>query len=527
LRAAADPWCDLVAELGIRWIGDREMPDMGSALVTPARVTSWRTMTVSVSVCVFIFLYYWALFSDGKFAIAPHARLGFMYNSMIDHMSQGRFDVDPATVEWEGFTRDHHTYAYFGVMPALSRLPLLVFPRLRTVDFTLLSCVIAATIAAAVKLATVLRAGRAIGDTPYTGRVMLLACAVVIFGGAQVQYLHLVIYQESLFWASALAAMVVLLAFRWCVDVTGRQRWHLVVMAILAGVCLLTRVSTSIGLYAACGAIMLFELIAAVRRNGGRVSLPMVREVSRTIVPPSLVLMLFVVVCGFINYERWGNPLTFQDFRYYDSLQYNDPVFEVLYNYGYFSIWRIPFGLSYFFVPIWTIIGSDGHFLFRALQTRQYLFAEFPPATFLLSDMFLCFLAALGCAWLWRGRAAGTDTPLARLLAVGFAIPGVLMLMAIALTFRYRMEFYQCFEFLALFGLFSLVEKIARRPRLMTAACVTMVAVSIVSSHLFLVSYKIMKGGDSDFAEKPGWIATYHELFRGRYTGIDRFLTGK
>jgi len=296
------------------------------------------------------------------------------------------------------------------------------------------------------------------------------------------------------------------------------------VMAVLAGVCLLTRVSTSIGLYAACGIIMLLEIIAAARRSEWRISSALVREVSRLILAPSLILVAFIAICGYINYQRWGSPLTFQDYRYYNLLKYNSPVYEVLYNYGYFDVRRIPFGLSYFFVPIWTIIRPDGHFLFRELQDRMYYFAEFPPSTFFATDLLLCYLAFLGCVWLSRKRRDGIDKPAARLIAVAFMIPGVFMLMAIALTLRYRMEFYQFFEFLALFGLFELADKIARRPRLVTTACVVMLAVSVISSNAVLLSYKIMLGGDTANVEPIGWVKAYRELLRPAYPKLDRML---
>src|SRR5580658_5601324 len=238
-------------------IGDQKMSDAGVARATSDRVLSRRTVAISICVCVFIFVYYWALLSDGRFLEVEPVRYGLVFNSMIDYMSHGRFDVDPDIVLKEGFFRDGHTYAYFGPVPALLRLPLLVWPRFSGVDFTVISCAIAATTATVANLGAVLQARRVIVGTPYVRRVMLFAMAVVIFGGPQLQFLRPSIFQESLYWAAAIAAIFVMLAFRWCIDIAGRRSRHLIAMAVLAGLCLLTRVSTSIGLYAACGGIML------------------------------------------------------------------------------------------------------------------------------------------------------------------------------------------------------------------------------------------------------------------------------
>jgi hypothetical protein len=482
------------------------------------RRASRRTATV-VAICGFIFLYYWTLLSDGRFIQAKPIRYDLVFNSMIEYMSHGRFDVDPDVILQEGFTRDGRTYAYFGIFPALLRLPILLATGLRTVDYTVISCAIAATIAAVAKLGAVFQAGQSMGDVAYKTRVLLFAMAMVIFGGSQVQFLRPSVYQESIFWASAIAAVFVLLAFRWCVDVSARKPGHVTAMAVLAGLCLLTRVSTSIGLYAACATIMLPKAIAATRRIGSGAS----------IVLPSLILVFFAGICGYINYARWGSPLTFQDYRYYDILPVNDPTFDVLINQGYFNIKRIPFALSYFFFPVWAIIGSDGHFLFRALQDRLYYTVEAPPVTFFASDLLLCFLCVLGIAWLSRRLPVGVNRPgvdrrVARMIAVCLLIPGVLILMAIAVTFRYRMEFYPFFEFLALFGLFGLRAKIAARPRLFTGVCAAMLAISTVSAHGFLLAYKIVPWGDSAVVEKIGWTAAYHKYLLVKYPGLGRRL---
>jgi hypothetical protein len=244
-------------------------------------------------------------------------------------------------------------------------------------------------------------------------------------------------------------------------------------------------------------------------------------------VVPSLILVAFALACGFINHERWGSPLTIADFRYYYSLMLpGDPNFAILATYGYFNLRRLWFGLSFYFVPIWMIIGSDGHFLFHAAQERLFLNVEPPPATFLASDPFLCFLTCLGFAWLWRAGGTARDRLTAWLVAIGLLIPCILMLIAIADVFRYRAEFYPFFEFLALFGLFRLRSEFVAYPRLLTWACGVMVAVGIVFSHLFLVAYKVEPGWNAFDVEHTGWIAAYREYFRAAYPGIYRHIQG-
>jgi hypothetical protein len=153
-----------------------------------------RRVVVPVCVCGPIFLYCWTMLSDGGFLWVTPVRYDFVFNSMIEYMSHWRFDVDPDSIFQEGFTRDDRTYAYFGIVPALLRLPLLILPRFRVVDFKAISCAIAATIAAVVKLEAILHAGRAMGDTAYKRRVLLFAMAMVVLGGSQVQFLRSSVY---------------------------------------------------------------------------------------------------------------------------------------------------------------------------------------------------------------------------------------------------------------------------------------------------------------------------------------------
>src|SRR5262249_6805453 len=148
-------------------------------------------------------------------------------------------------------------------------------------------------------------------------------------------------YQEPITWAAAMAAVFVMLLFRWCADPAGRRPWHLVAMAAVAGICLNTRVSTSIGLYAACGALILVEAMRFLSRDASAGT----RHRVRAVLLSSAVLLAFMVVCGYVNFQRWGNPLTFQDYRYYNTVTADDPVHALLRQYGFFNWRRIPFAL--------------------------------------------------------------------------------------------------------------------------------------------------------------------------------------
>lgn len=61
-------------------------------------------------------------------------RYAMTFNSMALNLLEGRFDVDPATIGNEAFLRGGRSYAYFGIFPALLRLPLVPLVDLATVQ---------------------------------------------------------------------------------------------------------------------------------------------------------------------------------------------------------------------------------------------------------------------------------------------------------------------------------------------------------------------------------------------------------
>src|SRR5262245_17518875 len=110
------------------------------------------------------FIYYSFAITDGRFrqvpyegAIGSHPDLA--YNSMLAHFLRGEFDVDPATIGTEAIINGGKSFTYFGVFPAILRLPLVLVHGLSETDITILSCVLASCISIYFKVATVLALG--------------------------------------------------------------------------------------------------------------------------------------------------------------------------------------------------------------------------------------------------------------------------------------------------------------------------------------------------------------------------------
>ena len=161
---------------------------------------------------------------------------------------------------------------------------------------------------------------------------------------------------------------------------------------------------------------------------------------------PGAILLGFAMITGVVNFERWGDPLTFADYTHYALSMDADPDrLGRLAAYGTFNIARIPLGLSYYFLPIWVWVRADGHVLFANAQAGLMDAMELPPGSFFLTDPLLLGLAVMGIASCRDlGRAA---------LLLGFACQPLLMLSAISMAHRYRLEFYPFFLLAALSGL--------------------------------------------------------------------------
>jgi hypothetical protein len=236
-------------------------------------------------------------------------------------------------------------------------------------------------------------------------------------------------------------------------------------------------------------------------------------------IAPLMVLAMFASAAGFINYERFGNPVVFGNFSIQTHLPTSHGVHPegvpALEQYGEFNPRRIPYGLMYYFAPVWFVPSDDGNFLFDDYRRRELDLAEPPPSSFVLTDPLLLMLAAAGFGALWRRNRMALSRPGAALIAVGLALPPVLLLMAFTMAFRYRMEFYPLFVFLALIGAFGIKPEIAApRPR-STLGLVLSAIVGIVASHLILALYKISPWGNLN----PG-----QELWEIYQTGIRSFL---
>jgi hypothetical protein len=435
-----------------------------------------------------------------------------IFNNMLEHMLRGRFDVDPGIVGSEGFVRDGRVYPDWGIIPALVRLPLLLFPGGLKWVVTCLSSLLAVTLAATMKFNTVRLIFR---DVSRPGAALLYwpLLLTVLFGGAQIEFLKASLYQEACLWAGALGACFVFLAIRGVL--AGKfSLGSLCAMAAIAGAAMISRATIGTGL---CVAIVLLLIVNQTRAGSiadgslSKRTLSFLRGLgtSPSFLLPTAILLLFGMLTGFVNYERTGNPLVFADYhRYLFYLHHFPDRSVILEQYGVFSFERIPFAVIYYFIPIWVLRRADGQQLFHEHETRLFNSVELPPSSFLLTDALLLVLLAYAIWSLAARRKLPIDGLVAGAIALGLSLSCLLILSFDVLSFRYRIDFHPFVEFGAFIGAALILQSPVLDRISIKGALLGASVIGIVSSNVELILYRASSFGSfADF--KPGVVYFY------------------
>jgi hypothetical protein len=428
---------------------------------------------------------------------------------MLAHLLRGDFSVDSNVIGLEGFQRDGRTYTYFGITPALLRLPLLLVGGMAR-DMTAVSIVLANCVSAYFTWASLNLVNGSVAKSPLRAAIYWAFTLAILFGGPQIQFLRASIYQEVISWALAIEAGFLYCAMRGLFCQRGFSPSLLIAMASIAGLALLTRVSAGLGLYIAMGLLLLSLAVehSGVRiRNlwiGGGAPAQVMRFIRSLLSPdklvPAIILVGFAVLCGIVNYERWGNPLTFADLHI-NRMMPPERLARID-RYGEFNLIRLWYGAMYYFFPINFLVGSDGKFLFADAVRELYDFRELPPSSFFVSDPLLILLGVCSFKfWNCADKPASLIPRHVASLMAGFFVPWFLMLIFFYAAFRYRGEFYLLFDFAALLGFFVLCRqplagsedrRLKLKPILIGSALV-----GIVASHLLVIAYKLVTFGES------------------------------
>src|SRR5262249_31629968 len=229
------------------------------------------------------------------------------------------------------------------------------------------------------------------------------------------------------------------------------------------------------------------------------------------------ILLTFALICGVVNFGRWGNPLVFMPNKL--KADYDAPRIARLDQFGDFNLRRLWFGLLYYLFPIWTVIRPDGQFLFQPFQARMIDEIELPPSSIFISDPLLVVLVGyfFWCSFKYK-RCGMLDSQRIAAVLTGLTVPIALICTAIYFAFRYRVEFYPFLELAAFLGLYDALFYSGTANNRFSNVIRTygpyLCVAQVISSHVLPLAYKISPFGfRSDQVLTNGWIGLYSSLF--------------
>lgn len=397
----------------------------------------WSALTALVT------LVYLAFATAPSFELWPITVGGRIFNSMLSSLLQGRVDIDPALVGWEGYVRDGRTYTYFGVFPAVLRLPVSTHLWL---EWTTLSCVAAASLATMLLLRTCQLF--AVDLQPQIRKAVFPALGLSFaFSGPAVELLaRPTVYSEAILWSFAAACGFIRAAVPWMLHRTI-SRWDCLSLALCAAIGLLTRASTGVALYCSLALILVFE---SRRLTIHQTS---IKRQLEHFAPALAVALLAVSVTAAINHARWGSPLKFNDFATYTVIQKDAARLERATAQGSFNTSRIPWAVAYYFTPDWFF--SHPRTSEAALAIQRLFDPPEGPSSYPLPKTWILWfmLATVGMfAALQRPTPDTAHTRRMAILCSGLAVAPLLILSYLYLAFRYRAEFTPALVVLCLSG---------------------------------------------------------------------------
>ena len=457
-------------------------------------LSHWLSFAVLLTV---IAIYYLFLLSNGTFQLFGPEMLDKAFDNMLVHLLRGEFTVDREAIGYEAFTRDGKTYTYFGIFPAALRLFAIPFTDVAQAQLARLSCLTAVVIFVALQLRMLLIVHHSVPAVSRRPEFLGVMVAATVLSGPQLYILSsAVIYHEPVLWSAAMAAAFNLVVVRTTFGAKSLRARDLVLLATLAGLAINTRAPVGVALY--LGTILLVARTVWRQYAPDRAQQFSYKEtaLSSTILPPIAILGVAAVVAGVINFERWGNPLTFADFHYWDMRVNVYPnLAEILRKYGEFNVGRIWIGALYYATDIPYLLHTLSPFA-EFLRSRLVIIEAGPPMTPVLTNPLTIILAGIGLyrVW-WKPELSTQRVAVLRLALLGHASAVILLLGFFAFHARYRFDFAPFMTLAALVGYGSVTTAVteARDPLLkrVRIAAAGLCFLGILSSHYELLLYKV------------------------------------
>ncbi|WP_426167514.1 hypothetical protein [Sandarakinorhabdus sp. DWP1-3-1] len=251
---------------------------------------------------------YLAIITRGTFDLFGPVYAWQAYNYLALALADGRQDIPAEAIAAEGVYIGGKVYMYYGIIPALLRIPLMPFLDLREVPVSRLVSLFMLLVGQFAMQWTILRVAAVHGRTAFIDRFVTVALSIILWFGSAAM---LLLPNPDLYYQPYSAAHMVssvffaLLVYDLLVVGRAPRGARLMAYAVLAGLGVYTRQTYAIGLYAVTLVLLLPDLAEWRRARG-----PALGAAVRAAVLP--LFIMFLAGCGYLAlaYARSGHLTT-------------------------------------------------------------------------------------------------------------------------------------------------------------------------------------------------------------------------
>lgn len=491
------------------------------------------SLGVLLAFCWFLTFGTWQLLE----AEAPPAYFADrFYDAQALSLLEGRLDVPPEAIDFEAFVHDGKYYGYFGLVPALLRVPLLAaFPALAgrlNRPIMLLAC--AVNLFVTYRLQRRVRYLAGLQQPPTVAERVLVALFVVLVGlGTTNLFLGscAYVYHEAIM----LGGTFGLLFLDSFLGYVFNRRWQQLLAACgWACCCFATRASVGVGPLAVLSVLAVFGPVLALHRGLGaaaldRMALKGLAQRGRYAGHPWLAGAAVAVAVGSyfgVNYAKFGTwsgmPLEqYAAFRHFGLMGYYDNIEGKAFHLSNFRA-----GLCNYFGP--TKVRLDARFPWVYMTGEVTTFPETKIglesqwASLPASSAALLLLSVLGLGVALLARAQARERCL-RLPLLGALAGGVAILFMTNYIERYLHDWYPFLVLAGLTGFYKLVALASRLVRCLAwTFLIPLILVGVYAHGAFALVFQrenLVANGYHN-----NWTAAKAEEFQQWRRSIDGYL---
>ncbi len=464
-------------------------------------------------------VYYYFLLTNGDFNLLTPEPYSAIFNRMAWNLLHWRFTIEPDVLSDEAFVWHGATYSYFGILPALLRLPLVILYGVDPPNVSRLSCWAGLCIVIVTSTSIILHTLLSVAATKHGNlRVLIVLGATQLTAPLLSMAFASYVYNEPIIWGTALAMLFLrsLLLHILGPPLSAASGW--LAMGVLAGVAFSARPTTATCMTVA---LALMVLIMPLSPSTGRPlhGRPRLDATVRAAVWAGIGFIPLFTMAMLVNWERWGDPTIFAPAAAHIQVLADPRRMRVATERGIFEFDRLSLGFGYYF------LGMSGHGWLAALVARVSDGLGYPRSAFAATSTTQLLLGLFGCYSLARRRLPGFLCGWSGLcVATGPVLLAAMTLTLMYMNYRYRLEFLPFFTVCAISGAAGLgrFPSVCGQRGSIALTCLLLINIGI--SHLDLLQAKLTSYAQTESTKQRIGHATWpvSELFMPIVPGIGR-----